>query len=774
MALAQDPPLTSVILPCVGAPERVERSLVSLRAQTFRRFEILLVGSAGAEGGQWTSLFGDGRLRTIDAPVGLANAWSAGLAQAAGRYVCFVEPGDQFDPTYLEKCLFLLETLSLDLCAGWQRVNGESRETGPFTLEHLLARDVSAPAAVIRKARLSGLAPFSLAAPEQCHTWDLWIRLARSSRLGYIIPEALVDLGERTPTTSFPEEFLRQEESHFPHDGYDGEGMGSGQDRPPWLAPFDLFGAAERSGNPAILLAMPFLTVGGAEAVVSQLCRRLKPLGFRIFAITAMPAREVQGDTTGWFEEHTAGIYHLPRFLDASLWPAFVFYLIHQHSIRVLWLAGSSFIYDLLPPIKRLFPDLAVVDLLFNPVGHTTRFLKYNYLIDHVVTEYEGMKTWLIEHGQDDQSISVIPNGVDLDFYRPQPRKCWRTGGPRPEGSPFVAAFLGRLSKEKAPDLFVEIAARFKDRPDFEFLVCGAGPMEAQLRALCDRRGLRGRIHYLGLVPAREYLPCCDVLIVCSRRDGRPNIVMESMAMGIPVVASRVGGIPAMASEGKGCRLCEPEHVEGFCRAIEQLASDGNAYIQLCAAARRWAETHFSAADAGQRYAELFHGLIERRDDPLLRPVRLEDIFEAAGLKLRPGDAPVSGGRISAWLRFVRSLLLPKHALGNLRTVLLYRKLRRIEGAARDLRRYFDADYYSSQCPDAAALGIPIFWHYLVCGFWERRRPSLLFDTTYYLFVQQDVADAGVNPLIHYVVYGRSEGRTCRGGMQDPLGAEWT
>jgi O-antigen biosynthesis protein len=755
--------LVSVVLPLLDAPELVELSLISLRVQTFRRFEVLLVDSGDTETARGRSLE-DAGLRMLRAPMGLANGWNTGLAHAIGRFVCFLEPGDELDPTYLEKCIFLLETVSLDFCAAWQKVSGEVRKTGPLSLEPLLAQDVCAPAAVIRKGRLSSRPPFDSTVPEPYQTGDLWIRLAKFHTPGHIIPEPLVESSGRTLTAPSQPEFLQKKYAHLLNGGYDGDFMDPDHDGTPALSR-SLFAPAEQSRTPAILLAMPFLNMGGGEAIVSQLCRQLKALGFKVFVISTMPTRENLGDTSGWFAEHTAGIYHLPRFIEASLWPAFVYYLIQQHSINVLWLVGSSFTYDLLPTIKRLFPAIAVVDLLFNPVGHTASFLKYNYLIDHIVTEYEGMKTWLMERGEDGENISIIPNGVDLDIYRPEPRKDWRTGALRAEHPTFVAAFFGRLSEEKAPDLFVEIAARFKDRPHFEFLLCGTGPMEAQLRKLCDRHGLNGKVHFLGFVSTRQYLPCCDVLIVCSRLDGRPNIVMESMAMGIPIIASRVGGIADMAPPGQGSVLCEPEHVREFCDAIEQLATNRKEYLRLSAAARRRAETNFSLSGAGRDYAALFHELIKRRT-PLLRPVRLEEISEATGLKLRPTPRMVPAGRISAWLHFVRCLVSLKHALGNLRTVMLYRKLLRNESAADDLRRYFDADYYVSKYPDAAASGAPLLWHYVVCGFWERHRPSLLFDPDYYLSTQHDVAAAGVNPLIHYLVCGRSEGRTCRSSVQ--------
>jgi len=340
----------------------------------------------------------------------------------------------------------------------------------------------------------------------------------------------------------------------------------------------------------AILLAMPWLTVGGAEASVSRICRELKRLGFRIFVITTEPVQSFQGDTTQWFRDAAAGIYHLPQ-------ESFVFDLIRRESIGLIWQVGSAFVYDLLPQLKKRFPAIAVTDLLFNSVGHTTNYLKRRRLIDHAIVEHEGMKQWLLDHGESENRITVIPNGIDLDEYSPQPRTD--TGS-------FVVAFIGRLSEEKAPDTFVAIAERFKNRADIKFVVLGTGPLEAEVRALADRCGLKDQLRFLGFVSTRRHLSSCDLVVVCSRVDGRPNVIMESLAMGIPVVASRVGGIPEMTPEGQGSRLCNAGDIDAFCSAVEELERDRTAYATLSAAGRRWAEQHFSIAGAGESYAALF------------------------------------------------------------------------------------------------------------------------------------------------------------------------
>src|ERR1700690_1712457 len=103
------------------------------------------------------------------------------------------------------------------------------------------------------------------------------------------------------------------------------------------------------SSPKTILLALPFLGMGGAEAIVSQLCRFLNDAGFRVFVITTVPAAESQGDTTSWFEESAAAIYHLPRFLEVARWPEFIHNLLEQNRVQVIWQVGSAYLYDLLP-----------------------------------------------------------------------------------------------------------------------------------------------------------------------------------------------------------------------------------------------------------------------------------------------------------------------------------------------------------------------------------------------------------------------------------------
>src|SRR5206468_3029573 len=144
------------------------------------------------------------------------------------------------------------------------------------------------------------------------------------------------------------------------------------------------------------------------------------------------------------------------------------------------------------------------VDLLFNPVGHTANFLRHKAWIDVVVTEHEDMRRCLLQQGADERRVFMIPNGVDLDEYSPASRHD--PPSRRRSGGAFVAAFIGRLSEEKGPDLFLDIAARLRHVPEIRFVIAGTGVMLDALQAGVASRGLSDRIAFLGFVPSRDAL----------------------------------------------------------------------------------------------------------------------------------------------------------------------------------------------------------------------------------------------------------------------------
>ena len=570
-AWPSDVPLVTVVIPCHNQGREAMEALDSVLRQTFSRIEVIIVDDGSDDPVTIGILEGVGSAAVLHQPQrNASDARNMAVRRARGKWICCLNQEDRLGATWIEKCLFLLETEGFDLCG----CDAAADEHGKVAV------------GIYRKELWSRVGGYDPRIEPGLEDSEFWIRLMKAGARATFVPK-LPFHGARS---------RRRRPG-----GYDN--LLTSQASPVAEAPC------------TILLAMPFLTIGGAEASMSRVCAQLSRLEFRFVVVTTLAADPEQGDSTAWFENSTSEIFHLPQFLSGSRWPDFLDYIIESRGIRLLWQVGSTYMYDQLPRIKQRFADLRVLDLLFNPVGHGASFLKYNSFIDHVVAEHRGMEEWLRGKAWSGEKITVIPNGIELDLFQPATKSCGRgmDATARQDEKRFVVGFFGRLSQEKGPDVFMEIATQLRDRKDIEFTIAGGGPLAERIR-----KGIAGRllhnVSFLGFVDAGEYLPCCDVLVVCSRLDGRPNSVMEAQAMGVPVIASRVGGLTEMVSEGRTGLLVDSEDVRGFVRAILDLSSDKALYEEMRKSARHWAEQRFSLRDSIDQYARLLRDLTRREN----------------------------------------------------------------------------------------------------------------------------------------------------------------
>jgi glycosyltransferase involved in cell wall biosynthesis len=168
--------------------------------------------------------------------------------------------------------------------------------------------------------------------------------------------------------------------------------------------------------------------------------------------------------------------------------------------------------------------------------------------------------------------IHVLRNGVDLDVFAPVPRADARRRLGLAEEGPLVLA-VGNLVPGKAFDLLVRAMA---DIADARLLLVGEGPLQIELEALA-RSLLPGRAALRPSMPQadlRDAYAAADVLAVTSLREGFPNVVIESMACGTPVVASPVGGVVEIVGEGAPGRLVYERSPAAWSSALRATLAD--------------------------------------------------------------------------------------------------------------------------------------------------------------------------------------------------------
>lgn len=165
-----------------------------------------------------------------------------------------------------------------------------------------------------------------------------------------------------------------------------------------------------------------------------------------------------------------------------------------------------------------------------------------------VVALWQAARVVVIrQFGVPPERVVVIPRGVrvpPLPSAAERGRARVATGIPSGEQ---VALYLGSLSEEKRPSLAVEVAARI---PGLHLLVVGDGPLRTETEALAVREA-PGRVHFLGQVgDTTEVLRATDVLLLTSRTEGLPGVVLEAAAAGVPAVATSVGAVPEVIVHG--------------------------------------------------------------------------------------------------------------------------------------------------------------------------------------------------------------------------------
>lgn len=221
-----------------------------------------------------------------------------------------------------------------------------------------------------------------------------------------------------------------------------------------------------------------------------------------------------------------------------------------------------------------------------------------------------------VNHLPDTHSC-VIENGIpELKF---EPESVFRTD---PEVSEFckdgfVIGTIARLSEEKGLiHLITALQILSRQNAAMKAVVIGEGPQRHSLEAMVKDAGLSGKILFAGYRDyAYNYLPHFSVFVLPSLTEGLPITILEAMQAKIPIVASRVGGIPAVLENGKTGILVEPGNPNALADAIIRVWSDPQGLLEMGKRARETALTKYSSRRMAEDYLCVYNMIIERRGD---------------------------------------------------------------------------------------------------------------------------------------------------------------
>ncbi|MEP6909241.1 MAG: glycosyltransferase family 4 protein [Actinomycetota bacterium] len=214
-----------------------------------------------------------------------------------------------------------------------------------------------------------------------------------------------------------------------------------------------------------------------------------------------------------------------------------------------------------------------------------------------IVVPSRALADYVAAHGFPAQRLRVIPNGIAV-----------RRREPAPAHDPVVVGTAALLERRKGIDILLEASARLKI--PHRLVIYGDGPLRRELESIARRLGVPAE--FAGFVPELdEKIEELDVFVLPSRGENLPIAILEAMAVAVPVVATRVGGVPEIVANGETGLLVEPDDVGGLAEALERVITDDALRERLGRAGATRIVEHFDAPSVARQMVALYRELLD-------------------------------------------------------------------------------------------------------------------------------------------------------------------
>lgn len=363
-------------------------------------------------------------------------------------------------------------------------------------------------------------------------------------------------------------------------------------------------------------LVITELFIGGAERCLVQLAGGLAKRGHRIrvACLAAMPSGpqaelidrlrdqriSVESAGCGRYRDAWRAYRWLRRWFSQGRPDIVQSMLFHANTLGAFAAAGAK--------VPRLVGGIRVAEKSRVRSFAEGRAIRRMHAI---VCVSESVRTFMqAEFGGRLPPTTVIPNSIDLAGLDRVPVADW-TSIDWPADAQ-VLLFVGRLHPQKGIDVLMESLPPLLERaPELRCALLGNGPQRDQWFSAARRLG-RDRVRLLGWrSDAVAWIKACRVLVLPSRYEGMPNVVLEAMAAGKPVAAARVEGVSELLRENTEPQSCFPEDPTALTALIERLWTNPSAAAELGQSNRRLAEQHHSPEKMVEAYERLYESLLE-------------------------------------------------------------------------------------------------------------------------------------------------------------------
>lgn len=602
LAKTDEIPIVSVITPYYNTDEVFLETAKSVLGQSCQNLEWVIVDDGSTDAAALARLHAvqasDARIKIVlQKNAGPAAARNMAVRHSTGRYLCLLDSDDMLEPTFIEKCLWFLETNpQFGFCNSWSVNFGAESflwQTG-FERGHLhLDANSGPPMSVIRRTAFEAAGGFDESIRFGHEDWDFWLALAKAGYWGHTLPEFLS--WYRRQNNGRFQQVMRSGSVNQDFEALMAKkyaGLRSNFPTPliKYPEPYETVPAqlpfANRLSKPEntrrILFVIPWMVTGGADKVNLDWIDALTQNGYQVTICTTL---ESDNNWLHEFARLTPDIFVLPRFLRTADYPRFLRYLINSRQIDTVLLSASTFGYLVLPYLRSYFPKLAFIDLChveeaWMNGGHPRFAVGYQEMLDLNLVTTSHLRDWMIERGAQPDRIAVCHTGIDVT-----PLDCSAAARARArqnlhldEHTP-VIVFAGRFCEQKRPQFLADILLTLGARGvDFQALIIGDGELRPAFKNKLRGQTIMSSVRLMGTVDHAiwmEALAASDIFLLPSQYEGISIALQEAMAMGVVPVTATVGGQDEVVTSECGFLIPHNEHeLEDYADTLERLIVD--------------------------------------------------------------------------------------------------------------------------------------------------------------------------------------------------------
>lgn len=237
----------------------------------------------------------------------------------------------------------------------------------------------------------------------------------------------------------------------------------------------------------------------------------------------------------------------------------------------------------------------------------------------HVISITDFTRQYLIDDYKiPAEQVELVYQGTEVDRFT-STEETDKEAHKRyvlPENAAPVLASVGSFEERKGQVVLLQAVAKLAkgELPNVHAMMVGEGPDEEMLKAKTKEMGLEDHVTFFPFTSEPNFIfDRIDILTLPSLyKEGLPNVLLEAMSMGLPVISSRMAGVPEIVFDGETGYMTEPGDVDGFSEAVVKLWSDKDAYLQMGKNARKLMEDKFDKKTQFNEFLQFFHKISEK------------------------------------------------------------------------------------------------------------------------------------------------------------------